>query len=93
MTVELERFRAFHKNTLQGFADFRLPDIGIIIRDCTVHVKDGAKWIGFPARPYDDQNGERKWSPMVEFDEDKGKRADFQKAALAALERGEGCPF
>jgi hypothetical protein len=78
------------KNTLQGFADLELPDLGVVIKDCPWHLKDGKEWVSFPSRPYE-VAGERKWSPIVEFSPDaKDLRWAFQKAALDAIHGFEG---
>jgi hypothetical protein len=56
----------FEKNTLKEFADLALTSVGLVLRDCTWHRHaDGKEWGGFPARSYQDQNGETKWQPLV----------------------------
>jgi hypothetical protein len=70
---------------LRGFADLELSRIGIIIRDCTWHEKNGKEWVGFPARPYE-KDGTTSWSPIVEFAEGaREARSQFQEHALAAV--------
>jgi hypothetical protein len=62
-----------------------LSRVGIVIRDCTWHVKEGKEWIGFPARPYE-KDSITAWSPLVEFAEGaKEARTQFQQHALAAV--------
>ena len=80
-------FKEFRKNTLQGFADLLLPDIGLKIFGATLHEKNGSKWISLPAKPYQ-ENGETKWSAILDFDS-KDAREAFQRAALAAVEKYE----
>jgi hypothetical protein len=80
------RFRPYEKNTLRGFVDLELSRVGIVIRDCTWHMKDGKEWIGFPARPYEKDDGTTAWSQVVEFAEGaKEARTQFQQHALAAV--------
>jgi hypothetical protein len=92
------RFRPFQKNTLKGFADLELTRVGLVLRDCPWHRHaDGAEWIGFPARAYQDKDGNTQWSPLVEFAEGaKDAREQFRKHALAAIhalaEKTEGVP-
>jgi len=84
--IKCTSFRQMEKNTLRGFADLELTRIGLVIKDCTWHLKDGKEWIGLPARSYDDAEGVRRWSPIVEFTpEAKAERAAFQRAALGAV--------
>jgi hypothetical protein len=79
------RFRPYQKNTLQGFADLHLVRTGLIIKDCCFHEKNGKHWIGFPARPYQSQEGTTLWSPLIEFTGDGRARAQFQQQAVAAV--------
>jgi hypothetical protein len=83
--IRCTRFRPYTKNTLRGFADLELSRIGIVIRDCTWHEKNGKEWISFPARPYE-KAGTTAWSPIVEFVEGaREARSQFQEHALAAV--------
>lgn len=79
-------FRAFSKNTLKGFCDFKLEPFGIVLRDCSWHEKDGREWVGFPAKKGPDKNGVADWIPIVVFAEG-ANRDRFQKAAVAAIMR------
>jgi hypothetical protein len=86
MSIRCIKFRAYEKSTLRGFADFELTNVGIIIRDCPIHSKDGKEWVGFPARSFTSNTGETKWAPLVEFAADaKEAREQFQRQALAAV--------
>jgi hypothetical protein len=84
--IRCTRFRVFEKNTLKGFADLELTRVGLVIRDCTWHEKNGKEWVGFPARSYTDKDGNTQWSPLVEFAESAGEaRRQFQEQAVAAI--------
>jgi hypothetical protein len=86
MTIRCIRFCPYERNTLKGFADLELTRVGIVLRDCTWHMKDGKQWVGFPARSYTDKDGATAWSPLVEFAQDaKEARAQFQQQALDAI--------
>jgi hypothetical protein len=83
--IRCVRFRPYEKNTLRGFVDLELSRVGIVIRDCTWHAKDGKEWISFPARPYE-KDGTTAWSPIVEFAEGAEEaRAQFQQQALEGI--------
>lgn len=49
-------FTKFLKNTLLGFIDVEFP-FGMVIKDITVHHKGDKRWIGMPAKPRLDVNG------------------------------------
>jgi hypothetical protein len=84
MRIEAIDFHPHAKNTLQGFADLAIADIGLRIFDCTVFEKDGRWWVRLPSRSCVDRNGEVKWQDLFAFG-DRDSEAAFQKAALAAL--------
>ena len=80
------KFRPYQKNTLRGFADLELGRTGIIIRDCTLHEKNGKEWVGFPARSYEAKDGTTAWQPLVEFAAGATEaRRQFQEQAVAAI--------
>ena len=54
--LKLLEWRAFRKNTLHGFAVVELPS-GLIVRDISVHQKNGKFWASLPARPMLDGDG------------------------------------
>lgn len=93
-------WRAIERNTLRGFLVLRLAPSGLVLRDCSLHEKDGKRWIGLPSKPQlDDEGrqrtapatGKRLYAPIVEI-AGKAEREAFQIAALAAADRllGEG---
>jgi hypothetical protein len=43
--------KPFVKNTLQTFFTATTPS-GLVIRGCSLHVKNGARWIGMPAQKF-----------------------------------------
>jgi len=82
--IECIKFKAYEKGVLLGFADFRLPKMGIEIYGCSVHQKDGRKWVNLPSKEYQSETGEKKYSSYVRFiDADHYKK--FIGEALDAL--------
>ena len=88
-------WRPLERNTLRGFVTLRLAPSGIVIRECTVHEKDGKRWIGLPARPQtskdgsprlDPKTGKPAWQPIVEI-AGRDERERFQATALAAVDK------
>src|SRR5690348_13620190 len=83
-------FKPFEKNTLRGFFDIELAS-GLILRGCTLHEKNGRRWVGLPAKPYAANDGAQSWAAIVDF-RDKRTAARFQElataAAVAVYERG-----
>jgi hypothetical protein len=82
--IEVTSFRKFEKNTLRGFCNILMTNVGLEIRDATYHVSDKGRWIGLPAKPYE-ENGQTRYSYIVKF-VDKDKYNDFQKWTLKALD-------
>jgi hypothetical protein len=87
-------FRVVAKNTLRGFVTLTLAPSGIVLRECSLHEKDGKRWIGLPSKPQLDPEGrhridtagKRMYVPIVEI-AGKDERARFQQAAVAAVDK------
>lgn len=87
-------WRKVSRNSLQGFFSLTLPS-GVTLRECSLHERNGKRWVGLPARPQTNKDGSRRidpktgksaWSPLVEI-RDRAIRERFQTAALAAVDR------
>lgn len=78
--------------TLRGFVTLKLEPSGIVIRECTLHERDGKRWVALPGRPQlakhgqplKDLNGKVLYVSIVEIAGTEA-RTRFQKAALAAI--------
>jgi hypothetical protein len=97
-TFKLADFRPVTKNTLRGFVSGCL-DFGdglvLELADLTVHWRDGKSWLGWPARPLIDRDGQvmrdgagkvRYSAPLVR-PADRGVAARLEAAILAAVRR------
>src|SRR5262249_21368912 len=61
--IRCTHFRPYEKNTLRGFVDLELTRVGLVLRDCAWHEKNGKQWVAFPARSYTDKDGGTQWQP------------------------------
>ncbi len=93
--ITASNFRPMVRNTLQGFFTVKLAPSGLVLRECSLHERDGKRWIGLPSKPQIDAEGRQRkdpttgkglWAPIVEI-AGKDERAQFQQAALAAVDR------
>jgi hypothetical protein len=66
-------FKAIDKNTLKGVFDLELAWGGVVLRGCCLHEKDDKRWVGWPAKPYEKQDGSKSWSNIVDFVDNKSK--------------------
>ncbi len=89
--LRLLAFRPMTKNTLRGFADVRI-DSGLIIKDVTVHTKNGKSWAGLPAKPQVTEgkiktgdNGKALYVAILEW-EDRDLSERFSAAVVKAIE-------
>jgi hypothetical protein len=82
--MKILQYRKFEKKTLQGFFELELPS-GLCIRDLTLHKKDGASWVGYPSKPYEDNEGNTQYQNIIWF-MDKDIHYQFQKRVLSALD-------
>jgi hypothetical protein len=81
MSIEIKNFRKFSKGTLLGFGDIFLPAAGIEIKDVSLHQENSEKLVAMPSRQFQDENGEKKYSPYIRFP-DKKKWEAFQREAV-----------
>jgi len=79
-------WKPYEKNTLRGFLSLTLPSSRLVIHNCALHQKEGARWIGLPSRPYSKADGSTGYSPLIEFTSEDSRRR-FQVAALEAVDR------
>jgi|SRR5215469_10315093 len=85
-TVLVTNFREFTKGTLRGFFDVELPS-GLILRECSLHSKDGARWINPPSRKFTGKDGKSAYKRMADFP--TRELADrFRDEVLAVLDAG-----
>jgi hypothetical protein len=92
--IVADDFRPLQKNSLQGFVNFKLLRSGLILRECSIHQKNGRRWIGLPGKPQvtsdgcvrkDPATGKTVYLPVVEI-RGRAERERFQAAALAAVD-------
>ena len=88
-------WRPFERNTLKGFVTLTLKPSGLVLRECSLHEKNGQQWIGLPGKPQIDSEGRHRkdpttgkpaYTPIVEI-AGKAERERFQAAALAAVDK------
>ena len=82
--IEVTNFKNYEKNTLKGFFDVKLTNIGLEIRGCCLHEKDGRQWVQLPSKLYEKEDGSKGWQYILDF-YDKDSREHFQKEVLKAL--------
>jgi len=82
--MRVVNFRQYEKGTLQGFFELQL-DSGLSVRGMTCHVKNGKRWVAFPSKPYEDEDGEVKYQNILYIPDDS-RWKKFQALALRALD-------
>ncbi len=83
--IECIKFKSFSKGDLQGFADFYIPKWGVELCGCALFKKGGKRWIRLPSQEYQNNQGEKKYAPIVKFKE-KSHEEQFLKQAKAAID-------
>jgi len=83
--IKIVEFKERQQNTLQGFVTIQMTNIGLEIRNITVHQKNDSRWIGMPAKPYE-KDGKTQYSYIVHFyDKEMGDK--FKDAVFQALDK------
>jgi hypothetical protein len=82
--MTISNWKAFQKNTLRGFFTLAL-DSGLVIHKCSLHEKNGQRWIGLPAEKYSKRDGAVAYSVLIEFTS-RQVSDRFRKQVVRALE-------
>jgi hypothetical protein len=64
--MTISNWKTFTKNTLRGFFTITLPS-GMTIHNCSLHEKNGQRWIGLPTEKYTKKDGTIGYVQLVEF--------------------------
>ena len=80
----ISEWKTFEKNTLRGFFTVTLPS-GLVIHKCSLHEKNGSRWIGLPAEKYTKRDGTTSYIHIVEFSS-RTAADNFRDQVIRALE-------
>lgn len=83
--IQISDWKPYAKNTLRGFFAAMLPS-GMVLHGLTLHERNGTYWISFPAREWVNAQGEKQFSPIVDF-RDRATGDRFRDVIFAALNR------
>ena len=91
LTVKCEDFRPLRRNTLCGFASVFLQEIGLRIKDLSIHEKNQSRWASLPSKPMlknealmKDAEGKAQYASILEFPE-RAVRDAFSAAVVRAV--------
>ena len=84
--IECTKFKSHVKGFLQGFADLYIPEWKLEIKNCTLHMKNGRRWLSMPAKEFENDSGEKKFYPLVQF-RHKVYMDAFSDAAKKAIDK------
>jgi hypothetical protein len=91
MTIRCAAFRAWHRNTLFGFAELKIVELDLTIKDVAIHEKNGMRWAQPPAKPQikdgvvvKDDAGKAQYVNIFEFGS-RAVRDAFSAAAVRAV--------
>jgi hypothetical protein len=92
MKITCRSFRAFRRNSLLGFAEVTIEELGLVIKDVALHTKNGSRWAQPPAKPQmrdgaivkDEATGKIAYTPIVELTS-RQARDRFSEAVIAAV--------
>jgi len=92
MLVHLDDFRPIERKTLRGFARVTLPELGLIVHDVAIHVREAKAWASPPGRPMlgrdgtqlRDAAGKPPFTPTISFTS-RGDQDAFNGAIVDAV--------
>ena len=85
MIIECMTYKEAGIGTFAGYADLYLPELGLEIFNCTMHKKDGRRWVNLPVRSYK-KGPEERFFPILRF-RDQQKFKDFCICAKEAIDK------
>lgn len=93
LEIECIGWKPLERNTLKGFADFRIRALRLVIRECTIHQSGDRQWVALPGKPQINKDGQvvkrdgkAQYSTILAWDT-KAVADAFSAAALQALDR------
>jgi hypothetical protein len=82
--IEVIKFKSHKNGCLLGFADIFVKKMGLEINGVTIAEKNGKKWVNMPSKEYTNEQGEKKYAPIIRF-RDKDVQERFCKTVLEAI--------
>jgi hypothetical protein len=83
MNITLTNWRADRKGTRQGYCDLRLVDIGLTVKNISIHESSGKYWIALPAGESNGPDGKLRYWSFLSFDE--AAKDNLRAAAVKQL--------
>jgi hypothetical protein len=97
MSIKCDGFKSFRKNTIYGFCEITISEIGLRIKDLTIHEKNGSRWAALPAKPMlkdgvivKDADGKGQYVNILEFSSREVRDAFSRSVVNAVLEHTPG---
>jgi hypothetical protein len=91
LTIKCTGFRQFRRNTLFGFAEIVIEEIGLRLKDIAIHEKADSRWAQLPAKPQmkdgalvKNSDGKLEYFSIAEFTS-RDIRDAFSTAVIRAL--------
>jgi hypothetical protein len=70
---KVSNFKRMERGALKGFFDLESPWGGVILKECCLFEKGDRRFIGWPSRSYQKQDGSKSYVDIVEFADNKDK--------------------
>jgi len=86
MSMVCTGYKQVGKGVVLGYASIFVEKWGVEIFNITVFQKDGKRWISFPTREYEDEDGKKKYIPHIRF-KNSVHMDLFTTKALAYIEK------
>jgi hypothetical protein len=84
MTMQISDWKSVNKNTVRAFFTVTLES-GMIIHQCSLHEKDGQRWIGLPTEKFTKRDGSVVYSALIAFTS-RQIADNFRRQVMIALE-------
>ncbi len=84
--LEVKNIQAINKGMLLAICDVRIVPWQFTLKEVKIFEKGASRWIGMPARDFTNDLGEKKYTELMEFDND-GVKNRFRSQIMGAIDK------
>src|SRR5215468_2152075 len=91
LSIQCRAFHPLYRNTVRGFAEIRINELRLVIRDIAIHEKGSARWCQLPAKAQirdgelvHDEHGKIQYFHLMSFD-NRAVSDAFSAAVIRSL--------
>ncbi len=84
--LEIKNIEAVNKGSLLAKCDVHIKPWQMTLHEVKIFEKGASRWLGMPSREYTNDNGEKKYTDLITFDND-GVKNRFRSQVMGAVDK------